>query len=266
MEYLQPGRDRRRARHGKPVIRRLADQLTVDQVGDGLTHLGLAEILVVEVELQAGDVERVGVAIRREHQVRQRLQPLHVVEADRGAVAEIGLPGLERHGAGGGIGDELDDELVEEGLRLAPVILVADIGGIGAARPLLEAERPSADRRVVGGVGNGVALFVDVLRQNRRFGADQRLDQVRRGLGQAEHRRHRVRRVHGRHVGEGGPAARVQALQQHDAEGDIGGGEILPVMPPHAGPQVEGVAESVRRRGPRRRQQRQRIEVVVVFQ
>ena len=80
-EGLQPRRDRRVAGQAIAIVDDLDDDVAVQRMGNRLADLVLAEVLIVEVELEPGHVVRVAVAQGLEAQRRQLLDgtPLHLV-------------------------------------------------------------------------------------------------------------------------------------------------------------------------------------------
>jgi hypothetical protein len=166
---------------------------------------------------------------------------------DRAAGEDVDLAVLVGDGAGGGVGDELEVDLVEIGPVLHPVFVVADEVDVGAALPLLELERAGADRRRVHLVRGVVGALVDVRGDDRGGGDLHREHQRAEGL--AEHDLHRA-------VVGGGDAldlvgvdrapARMDLRQEHvEREDDVLGRERLAVVPGDALLQVEGVGERV---------------------
>ena len=166
-----------------------------------------------------------------------------------------------------GVGDDPHHDGVEVRLALVPVVGVLLQADEVALLPLLEDERPRADRRVQGGMGGEVLALVDVLGQHLRLVRAERGQQHRRGLRQPHHHRAGIGRVDRGDLAEGDPAARVELLPDLlERELDVGRGERLAVVPGHAAPQLEGVGLAVGRDAPGLGQAGARLEIEVVLE
>ena len=186
----------------------------------------------------------------------------------RPAGEHVDLAGLEGDGAGRGVGDELEVDLVEVGPVLDVVVLVADEVDEGPFAPLLELHRPGADRRVVRRVRAVVGALVDVLRDHRGRGDLVREEKGPEGLLQGEADRAVVHLLDLLHLRvDDRPPARVNLAQELvHGEDDVVGRERLAVVELHPLLQPERVGLLVRRDLPALGERGLGLELVVVAQ
>src|SRR5690606_39417268 len=126
-----------------------------------------------------------------------------------------------------------------------PVIRIAFVDDVTAARPLLELVGAGADRRAVQRILKGVFKRVAVGRQNRGFTGGQRQNQVRGRLREVQPNRVRIHRLRVFQAGQRGSAARVVLLGRLQREDHVFSGEEFAVVPAHVRAQREGVSQAV---------------------
>ena len=102
-----------------------------------LPHLEVLEVLAVQIELQAGDIVRVAGALGREHEVRHLLEAIEIGQRHRRAIAEIAGAVLEGDRAGARVGQGLVDEAIDARQIGLPVVGIALVDDMAAARPFL---------------------------------------------------------------------------------------------------------------------------------
>ena len=161
------------------------------------------------------------------------------------------------HGRGpaGRVAHVADDQAVEIGQVLLPVILVLDVLEVAAAHPFLELPRSGADRCVVRRIGDGVAAGIDVLghdvvdvgRQGRRE------EEFRRRLGVGHHHGVGVRCFDAHEVGHRRRRG-VLLPDLADRIDDVVDGHVLAVVEFHALADLDRVGLEVGRRLPAFRQ------------
>ena len=190
-------RDRRAARLGEAEPDVLHQKILVDRVDDGAPHAHVLQLRLAQIEFEIVDGRVVFVAGGRDGEVGQRLQARHVVQRHDILRAVLHIARLERHRAGGAIRNEAEDQRVEIGPRLVPIVRIALEHDVAAALPFLELERPGADRLLVGRIAQEVGAGIDVLRQDRRFRGGEGAHHVGRGRVEVEDRGQIVGRVDG---------------------------------------------------------------------
>ena len=183
--------------------------------------------------------------------MRQLAQPLHLRRRQSGHRGQIHLATLDRDGARGTVRDHAQDELVQIGLAVLPVVLVTLEDDVAPTVPLLKFEGPGADR-LLHDLGLANPLLGDLLvaervaRQHRGFAGLKGADQVGLGCREVEDDGVVVRRLDLLDIAEIGATARMVALRDDvDRELHVLAGEGLAVVPEHVRAEPEGVGQLV---------------------
>ena len=159
---------------------------------------------------------------------------------------------FHRGRSAGRIAHVADDQTIEIGLVLLPVVLVLHVLEVAAAHPLLELPRTGGDRCVVGRIGDGIAAGIDVLGHDvgDRRAQGRREEELRRRIVVLEDNVVGVRRLDAREVGE---CRRDGILLPDLADGidDVVDRHVLAVMELHAPADLHRVGLEIGRRLPR---------------
>ena len=213
---------------------------------EGAADADILEHVLFEVEFHAADRIGILIAVGLEAEARQLFQPVQIAIGDRRAGREIDFTGFDGNRASRSIRNEANNQLVEIGARRIPIVGIALKNDMTAPHPLLELERTRADRREIDRIFGHLRTLIKMFRHDGRFGGGKRGYQIGRGFGKNQNRRQLVRRLDSSEVQECIAAARMHFLDGIDGERHVSGGEWLAVMPFHAGPQIEGVTQTIR--------------------
>src|SRR5690606_9672506 len=156
------GRDARIAEKGD-----IAHRFSVKRIHDRLAETYVVDRLFAVIEPEEGLRADKRPALFGDGRTGQFRQALDIEILDTAGGQHIDLAGLEGSRARCGVRDDVEIDAFDRGDALFVVVLVGYEMDVGAAHPLIELQRPGADRRVVRRIIDEIAALVDVLRNHR---------------------------------------------------------------------------------------------------